>query len=216
MQTAIAVFPPATQTKLMPDSPHPGVNADDARNHGVIEHFRPPEVTTDYVRDQLGAVMRKSSPAQVEARVAEVMAKIAATPHRPAPPLSQPLEAAPHPLYGLGTHPDIIERLWRIDKALPRTCRWLLWGGPALVHPVSGVVFAVGFGTIGAVVRLPPDRRDAASATRPLNFGERYDISPAGPEWRFLPPRYDDDEGAGLAAYAFSAPLTAPPPPGSR
>lgn len=205
MQTAVAVFPGATQTGLMGDLPHIGIEADDPRNLGVIEHFRPPEVTADYIRERLGAAMRNASPAQLEARVAEVLAKIAATPHRPPPPLSQPLEAAPHPLYGLGTHPDIIERLWDIDRALPRTCRWLLWGGPALVHPASGVVFAVGFGTIGAVVRLPPDRRGAASATCPLNFGERYDISPAGPEWRFLPPRYDDDEATGLAAYAFAA-----------
>ena len=185
------------------------------RNQGVIEHFRPPDVTEDYARQRLSAVMRGASPEVIEARVAEVMAKIAATPHRPPPPLSEPLEAAPDPLYGLGTHPDIIERLWRIDAALPRTCRWLLWGGPALVHPESGVVFAVGFGTIGIVVRLPPGRR-ADAATFPAHGGDRFDISPAGPEWRFLPPRYEDDEAACLAAYAFAAPLTAPPQPESR
>jgi hypothetical protein len=205
MQTSIAVFPHATHTGLMRDSPHRGVNADDARNQGVIEHFRPPEVTADHVRERLGAVMRNASPEVVDARVAEVMAKIAATPHRPGPPLSQPLEAAPDPLYGLGTHPDIIERLWAIDNALPEACRWLLWGGPALVHPDTGVVFAVGFGTIGVVVRLPPDRRDAAGGAYPVNAGVRFDISPAGPEWRFLSPRYDADQGLGLAAYEFAA-----------
>jgi hypothetical protein len=130
------------------------------------------------------------------------LAKIAATPHRPPPPLSQPLDAAPDPWFGLGTHPDIIERLWRIDSALPQTCRWLVWGGPALVHPRTGVIFAVGFGTIGIVVRLPPGEREAASAVRPTNPGHHYDISPAGPEWRFLP--REGDEASCRSAYAFA------------
>lgn len=44
----------------------------------------------------------------------------------------------------LGTHPDIIERLWDLDA---QPCRWVFWAKPSLVHPQTGVVFAVGFGT---------------------------------------------------------------------
>ena len=184
------------------DPPRTGVAADDPRNHGVIGHFRPPKVDAAYLRDRLGASMPCAAAEQVEVRVGEVLARIAATPHRPPPPLSQPLEAAPDPWFGLGTHPDIIEHLWELDGALPQSCRWLVWGFPALVHPGTGVIFAIGFGTIGTVIRLPTGEREGASAMRLTNPGRHYDISPAGPEWRFLP--RENEQACCRAAYRFA------------
>ena len=170
----------------MPEPDHRGVSVDDPRNRGPIAHFRPPDVTEDYIRRRFGRVFRRESPEQIEARVTRFLAELASKPHRPPPPLSQSLDEVANPLFQLGVHPDIVEELWRLDRALPLPCRWTLWGHPALVHSRTGVIFAVAIGTLGIVARLPPDLREGLTTTRPLNFGETYDISPAGPEWRFL------------------------------
>jgi hypothetical protein len=136
--------------------------------------------------------MPGASPAEVEKRVSQLMARIADNPHRPPPPLSQSLEDVDDPYYGLGTHPDIVTRLWSLDELLPQRCRWVYWGKPSLVHPKTGVVFAVGFGTIGLVMRLPPKilreaQADQAPAVISGNPGQTFDIGPAGPEWHFVP-----------------------------
>lgn len=47
------------------------------------------------------------------------------------------------PYYGLGTHPDVVERLWdKLQPHLPRKCARVVYGHPALVQRVSGVVLA--------------------------------------------------------------------------
>ena len=97
----------------------------------------------------------------------------------------------PIPWYGLGTHPDIIEALWDMDDSLPQRCRWVFWGGPALVHPETGVLFAIGMGTIGIVFRLPPQvvasaDPQVARVIQKFNRAPTFDIGPAGPEWRLI------------------------------
>ncbi len=195
----------------MPSPPpaHSGVAADDPRNRRVIEFFRPKEVTVATVRERLAHALPRLSPADVQARAEQFMAKLAGKPVKAPPPLSQSLDDVDDPLYGLSTHPDIISRLWKLDRSLPQRCRCVLWGRPALVHPQTGVVFAVGYGSIGLVMRLPADiRRQAtpeqASAVIPGNPGQTFDISPAGPEWRFL--RQHAPENAWVrGAYDFAA-----------
>jgi len=135
------------------------------------------------------------------------MARIAAR-VRPPPPLSQSLEEVDDPVEGLGTHPDIVEQLWQLDAALPQSCRWVVWGMPALVHPETGVVFAVGFGTLGYVMRLPPAVLDVAPVDQAKiiisgNPGQYWDIGPAGPEWRFIRP-WAPEAAWCLAAYEFA------------
>ena len=78
-----------------------------------------------------------------------------------------------------------------MDVTLPQRCRWVFWDGPALVHPETGVVFAVGTGTIGIVFRLPPEvlaSADPAHAkvTQTYTHGPTFDIGPAGAEWRLI------------------------------
>jgi len=98
--------------------------------------------------------------------------------------------------------------MWKLDDTLPQKCRWVFWGGPALVHPQTGVVFARGFGTIGYVTRLPPDILSVAAADQARvvvtgNPGQSFDIGPAGPGWRFI--RHDAPEAEWCrAAYDFA------------
>jgi len=186
---------------------HCGVAVDDPRNAGAIAFFRPKKVTRESLTQTLTIAMRGKSPAEVAARVGEVLDKIARGPVRPDPPVSQSLDQVADPWHGLGTHPDIIEHMWKLDDALPQKCRWVFWGGPALVHPHAGVVFAVGVGTIGFVMRLPPDVLQAAPARQARtvitgNPGQSFDIGPAGPEWRFI--SYDAPAEWCRAAYDFA------------
>ena len=160
----------------------------------MIAFFVPKPVTAESARETLRRSRPNAPGADIEARVRELMARIAAGPIKPPPPLSQSLAEVDDPLYGLSTHPDIIEQLWKVDSAMPRTCRWVVWGRPALVHPETGVIFAVGYGTLGYVMRLPPAVLDEAPADQAQveikgNPGQSFDIGAAGPEWRFVRPR---------------------------
>jgi hypothetical protein len=176
---------------MTPPLDPPGVTAEDPRNSGPIAYFRPEKPTRLSVHATLAPYHRGKDPAELERKVDALMEKIADGHVRPSPPLSQPVEATADVWFGSGTHPDIVDELWKLDDGLPKRCRWLFWGRPALVHPQSGVVFAVGFGSIGLVMRLaPPALANAdptvASEALATSGGRRFDISPAGPEWRFL------------------------------
>ena len=175
----------------MPDSAtHVGVAEHDPRNRGPIEYFRPKPVTAETTRALFTRVMPKASAEDIETRVARVIDDIAHRPVKP-PPLSQSLDQVAEPYYGLGTHPDIIDIMWRLDGDLPTSCRWVFWGGPALVHPRTGIVFAVGYGTMGFVMRLPPAAlATATDIEAPVrvkgNGAQVFDIAAAGPDWRFI------------------------------
>jgi hypothetical protein len=152
--------------------------------------------------------MRGKSAADVEAAVDRVLDKIARGPIRPDPPVSQSLAEVADPLYGLGTHPHIVEIMWKLDDALPQRCRWVFWGRPALVHPDTGVVFAIGIGTIGHVIRLPPQLLNAEDLQHARtvvggNPGQFFDVGPAGPEWRFVSAHAREAEWCRLA-YEFA------------
>jgi hypothetical protein len=170
---------------------HRGVAANDPRNRGAIAFFRPPKVTPERARNMLRRAAQRTLTSAIEGRVRETSARIKNGPVKPPAPLDQSLTEVADPFYGLGTHPDIVERMWALDTGLPRSCRRAFWGRPALVHPDTGVVFAVGFGTIGYVMRLPPQilkdaSSEAANARASGNPGQSFDISQAGPEWRFI------------------------------
>jgi hypothetical protein len=187
---------------------HRGVAVDDLRNAGPIAFFAPKEVTRESLRQTLMVAMRGKSLADVEAAVDRVLDKIARGPIRPDPPVSQSLGEVADPWYGLGTHPDIIEIMWDLDDTLPKRCRWVFWGRPALVHPDTGVVFAIGIGTIGHVIRLPPQVLETADPRHARivvsgNPGQTFNVGPAGPEWRFVSPQ--PPEAAWCrAAYDFA------------
>jgi hypothetical protein len=67
------------------------------------------------------------------------------------------------PYYKLGTHPELVARLWdELGKGLPADCRRVVFGTPALVRPDSGVLFGFAGGTHTYALRLPAGVRDAA------------------------------------------------------
>jgi hypothetical protein len=70
-------------------------------------------------------------------------------------PLIEPATASKS-TWHTGSHPDIVEYLWEsVAQRLPADCRALVCGTPALVAPLSGVIFALAFGTEYGL-RLPP------------------------------------------------------------
>jgi hypothetical protein len=102
------------------------------------------------------------------------------------------------PYYTLGTHPEIVERLWdELGGRLPAKCGWILYGRPVLVHPRTGVVFGLAGGSLTYALRLPEAERTAAitagakivheyPAYPELNVpASTLDLADFGPEWVF-------------------------------
>ena len=105
------------------------------------------------------------------------------------PPVRPPA-AVSDPYYALGTHPDIVERLWAgLNKSLPEDCRWVVYRTPALVHPRSGAILAFGIGTGYALWAPPPALQAAlqAGAEQAQTYmgGRVLDLRDFGPGWVF-------------------------------
>ena len=100
-------------------------------------------------------------------------------------------EALERPYDRLGTHPDLVARLWdELGKILPQDCRAVFYGGPALIHPETGVVFGFAGGTHTYALRLPEAvrvRALQAGATRVKQYpGEpSFDLRQIGEECVF-------------------------------
>lgn len=63
-------------------------------------------------------------------------------------PLAAPPDSVKKPYYNLGSHPDVVERVWdQLGGSLPSDCRWIVYGTPVLAHVSSGVIFAICNGT---------------------------------------------------------------------
>jgi hypothetical protein len=81
----------------------------------------------------------------------------------------------------LGTHPDLVEYLWTtLGDSLPRTCDWVVYGSPTLVHPSVGVVFAFAGGTDTLAMRLPEPELSASLAV------PKYGPIPELPGWALV------------------------------
>jgi hypothetical protein len=182
---------------------HVGVNTDDPRNAGIISYFSPRPVSRGTL---LRAFERAPRLRFLQRRLERALESFDRHAFPPDPPVSQSLDQVADPWFGLGTHPDIIEGMWKLDGSLPQRCKWVFWGRPALVHPQTGIVFAVGFGTIGVALRLPQqalaDPLFASVSPLPRRK-QNHDISRAGPEWRLIAGRCTV-EGC-RAAYDFAS-----------
>jgi hypothetical protein len=104
----------------------------------------------------------------------------------------------------LGTHPSVVDRLWEeLNQGLPADARWLVFDGPALVHP-GGTILAAAMGTQYALRLLLDDRAAAiAAGAEVVHHFQTVDTTldlptTFGPEWVFG--RFDDREAAWLRA----------------
>jgi hypothetical protein len=104
----------------------------------------------------------------------------------------------------LGTHPTVVARLWDgLNQALPVDARFLVFDGPALVHP-DGTILAAAIGTQYALRLLPPDTASAIAAGAEVahhfqTVGTTLDLALTfGPEWVFG--RFDEREAGWLLA----------------
>lgn len=74
-------------------------------------------------------------------------------------------EPGPRPYLGMGSHPDVVTRVWDVlGAALPFDGRAIVFETPALVHPEAGVVLAMAFGT-AYLLHLPGELAAEAIAS---------------------------------------------------
>lgn len=125
-------------------------------------------------------------------------------------------ESVPDIYYSLGTHPDLVERLWdQLTVKLPAECRWIVYGAPVLVHSSSGIIFAFAGGTHTYALRLPAREREEAlraGAKRLYEYpaypslgieASTLNLDDIGKEWVFGG-WFKGEEDWCLAAYQFA------------
>jgi hypothetical protein len=102
------------------------------------------------------------------------------------------------PYFTLGTHPDLVERLWAVlGRSLPVDCRWVLCGTPVLAHPGTGTAFGFAIGSLAYTLRLPA-RELALALAQGASQAHRYsnsltlDLEQIGDDW--VLGRWRDDE----------------------
>ena len=109
----------------------------------------------------------------------------------PLQPFFAPADSVSNPYMNQGSHPDIVERVWKeIGSGLPIDSRCLVCGTPALVQPVSGVILAFCLG-MAYCLRLSSGRMEEAikqgskTSTRWSNGTVLDAAKTFGPDWIF-------------------------------
>jgi hypothetical protein len=96
------------------------------------------------------------------------------------PSLARASRPAGTGLLALGTHPDLVEYLWKLPSGEPDCAACVIndRSYPLLVHARSGVIFALAGGTSTLALRLPEPELSAALSVP--GFGHEYRY-PSGP-----------------------------------
>ena len=106
------------------------------------------------------------------------------------PQLASP-ESVKDAYYGQGSHPDIVARVWdQLGRSLPLDSRCLVHGTPVLVHPGSGIIFAICNGTQYNLRLAPAGLHEALvqgakTVTRWSGGQEMNAVEVLGPDWVF-------------------------------
>lgn len=185
---------------------HCGIAIDHPANAALIAHMLRPRVVHD--RPGLIQALERLQEKRFSVAIEAALHRLRNNIPDPPPPPSEPPESVN--TLALGTHPDIIDRLWKIGRELPTDCRWVAFRRPVLAHSATGIVFGLGIGTLGYALRLPPligaeAMASGATQTRewtgpegPLTFA----LSNYGPDWWFGRWSTDEDRRWSNAAYA--------------
>ena len=188
----------------MSAAPHRGIALAHPANAAVIARItRPVVIDRPRLIARLAALQAKHPQPAIARALEKLRANI---PDPPKPPSESP---AGVDKMRLGTHPDIIDRLWSIGRALPTDCCWVAWRQPVLAHSVTGIIFGLGIGTLGYALRLPPaaaTEAEAAGALRERRYrsvdGEAtFALAEYGAGWWFGTWRADEDRRWSRAAY---------------
>lgn len=124
-------------------------------------------------------------------------------------PVSASPEEITQPYMTLGTHPELVERLWdKLTVKLPEKCAWVVYANPCLVHPQTGIIFGFCGGTHTLALRLPDKTRKealAAGAKRVIVYPRagKLDLDDIGKEWVFGWWLKGEEEWC-LSAYVFA------------
>jgi hypothetical protein len=113
------------------------------------------------------------------------------------------------PYMTLGTHPDLVERLWdQLTILLSKDCRAVFFNSPTLIRPDTGIVFGFAGGTHTYALRLPPlvyseAMRAGAQRVHAFSSGETWNLDDVGEAWVFCK-WFRNEEQWCLAAYEFA------------
>jgi hypothetical protein len=157
--------------------------------------FRPVEYTPAELQARIEAIAARVTNATTKARILERAKKVPTTRFRPSPPMSRAPGAYSWNELAYAAHPDLVIAIRRLNTALPEDCLCLFWGRPALVHPLTGVVFGLAIGSIGIAARISSAGNGDLMSYR--RSRKSFDLRSAGPNWALVDPR--DDRWCGPA-----------------
>ena len=107
-------------------------------------------------------------------------------------------DQVPDPYFKLGSHPDIVQRVWdEVTDKISEDCKWIVYGNPVLVTPKSGIIFGFTCGT-SYVLRFSPNVIQEVvnkGLKTEHKFMNNYtlDLSVIGKDW-FFGEFYDEEK----------------------
>jgi hypothetical protein len=112
----------------------------------------------------------------------------------------------------LGTHPDLVEYLWKLAAPLSRACACVIneRSYPLLAHPASGVIFGLAGGTSTLALRLPEPELGEARAVPGYGREYRYPSSTVraadiGEDWALVRPFGERNAACSVRAFEHAA-----------
>lgn len=118
-------------------------------------------------------------------------------------------------LFQLGTHPDLVEYLWKLGASAAPGCACVInqRSSPLLAHPGSGIIFGLAGGTSTLALRLPEPEHSAALATPGYGAEYRYPQTTIyardiGEDWALIRPYDKGNNALCLSAYTYAGTLS--------